>query len=64
MAVTQPAVPAPRRRRWLLVVGIIGVVLVAYAFTLTWATQRLENDIQKSIRPLPAAEEVQQRRAE
>lgn len=52
MAVMQA--PAPRRRRrWMILTGIIGTILVVYALTLNWATQRLESDIQKSIRPLP-----------
>ena len=51
-------VPAPaHRRRWLIVAGIVGVVLVAYALALTWAAQRLESDMQHSIRQLPAAQQ-------
>lgn len=55
MAVMQPPTPH-RRRRWLIVTGIVGAVLIAYALTLTWATQRLETDLQKSIRPLPVVQ--------
>lgn len=49
-------VPTPlRRRRWLIAL-VVGVVLLAlYAGALTWVTQRLQTDIQKSIHPLPAA---------
>ena len=44
-----------RRRRWLIAL-VVGVVLIAlYAGALTWVTQRLQTDIQKSIHPLPAA---------
>ena len=44
-----------RRRRWLIAL-VVGVVLLAlYAGALTWVTQRLQTDIQKSIHPLPAA---------
>ena len=51
-------VPAPaHRRRWLIVAGIVGVVLVAYALALTWAAQRLESDMQRSIRQLPTVQQ-------
>ena len=55
MAVT-PA-PAPHRRRWMIVGGIIGVLLIAYALALTWAAQRLESDMQHSIRQLPTVQQ-------
>ena len=56
MAVT-PAPTPPHRRRWMIVAGIIGVLLIAYALALTWAAQRLESDMQHSIRQLPASQQ-------
>ncbi|MFS8064270.1 MAG: hypothetical protein ACMG5Z_06730 [Luteimonas sp.] len=51
-------VPTPlNRRRWLIVAGIVGVLLVAYALALTWAAQRLESDMQRSIRQLPPVQQ-------
>jgi ferric-dicitrate binding protein FerR (iron transport regulator) len=47
----------PHRRRWLLVGGIVGVLLVAYALALAWAAQRLESDMQHSIRQLPTVQQ-------
>ncbi|MEO6263889.1 MAG: hypothetical protein ABIO58_02815 [Luteimonas sp.] len=49
-----------RRRRWLIVLAICVVLAGIYAGALTWVTQRLETDIQKSIRPLPAMVEDHQ----
>ena len=46
-----------RRARWLIALATGVVLLGIYAGALTWVTQRLETDIQKSIRPLPAAVE-------
>ena len=46
-----------RRRRWLIAIGATVAVLTVYVGVLTWVTRRLETDIQKSIRPLPAAME-------
>jgi len=37
--------------------GITGVLLIAYALALTWAAQRLESDMQHSIRQLPAVQQ-------
>ncbi len=49
-------VPTPlRRRRWLIALAIGAVLLALYAGALTWVTQRLQTDIEKSIHPLPAA---------
>lgn len=43
----------PRRRRW-WIAAVIGVVLlVFYVVALAWFTQRLQADVEKSIRPLP-----------
>ena len=46
-----------RRKRWLVAIGAAVAVLAIYVGVLTWVTRRLETDIQKSIRPLPAAME-------
>ena len=46
-----------RRKRWLIGIGAAVAVLAVYVGVLTWVTRRLETDIQKSIRPLPAAME-------
>ena len=43
-----------RRRRWLIALAIGAVLLALYAGALTWVTQRLQTDIEKSIHPLPA----------
>jgi ferric-dicitrate binding protein FerR (iron transport regulator) len=56
MDVTPHPTP-PHRRRWLLVGGIVGVLLVAYALALAWAAQRLESDMQHSIRQLPTVQQ-------
>jgi hypothetical protein len=56
MDVTPVSTP-PHRRRWLIVAGIIGVLLIAYALALTWAAQRLESDMQRSIRQLPTVQQ-------
>lgn len=58
MAITKNSVPAPRRH-WPVTLLLIGVGLLIYALTLAWASQRLENDIQKSIRPLPTLDSAQ-----
>jgi hypothetical protein len=50
-------VSTPHRRRWLIVAGIVGVLLVAYALALTWVAQQLESDMQRSIRQLPAVQQ-------
>ena len=51
-------VPTPtHRRRWLIIAGIVGVLLIAYALALTWAAQRLESDMQRSIRQLPTVQQ-------
>ncbi len=43
-----------RRRRW-WVAGVIGVLLlVVYVLALAWVTQRLQNDVEKSIHPVQA----------
>jgi uncharacterized protein involved in exopolysaccharide biosynthesis len=48
------ALDALRRRRW-WIAGAIGVLLlVLYVVALAWATQRLQADVEKSIRPLQA----------
>jgi hypothetical protein len=45
-----------RRRRW-WIAGAIGLVLlVIYVVGLAWITQRLQADVEKSIRPLQALE--------
>lgn len=49
-----------RRRHWLIGLTIGALLLAAYAGALTWVSQRLETDIQKSIRPLPASLEDHQ----
>jgi hypothetical protein len=48
-------VPPILRRRWLIALAIGVVLLALYAGALTWLTQRLQTDVQKSIHPLPAA---------
>lgn len=48
------APPRFRRRRWLIALAVGIALLAIYAGALTWVTQRLQTDIQKSIRPLPA----------
>ena len=45
------------RRRWLVIASVVGVVLIAYALALTWAAQRLETDMQQSIRQLPTLQQ-------
>lgn len=42
-------------RRWRVGLSIAGLVLLLYVGALTWTTQRLETDIQKSIHALPDA---------
>jgi hypothetical protein len=43
-----------RRRRWWML-GTAGVLLlVGYVVALAWVTQRLQVDVQNSIRPLQA----------
>ena len=56
MAAT-PTPATPHRRRWIVIGSIIGVLLIAYALALTWAAQRLESDMQHSIRQLPAVQQ-------
>ena len=52
-----PSLPAAsHRRRWLIGAAIVGVLLLAYALAIGWAAQRLETDLQSSIRQLPASE--------
>ncbi len=53
----------PERRRsrllrWLLGLAALAVLLAVYAIALHWFTQRVETDVQKSIRALPAAGET------
>ena len=45
------AASATHHRRWWIAVLLLAGVLVAYAGALTWVTQRLQVDIQKSIHP-------------
>ena len=45
------AAPATHRRRWCIAAMLVVGVLVVYAGALTWVTQRLQVDIQKSIHP-------------
>lgn len=54
------AVPAPvprHRRRWMIIAGIAGILLLVYALALNWAAQRLESDMQHSIRQLPTVQQ-------
>lgn len=47
---------APRRSRvtrWMIGLALLAVLLTAYGLGLAWFTQRLENDLQKSLRALP-----------
>lgn len=48
----------PRLLRWLLGLAALAVLLAVYAIALHWFTQRVETDVQKSIRALPAAGET------
>lgn len=57
MAATPIPIPPHRRRRWMIGAGITGVLLIAYALALSWAAQRLESDMQHSIRQLPAVQQ-------
>jgi type VI protein secretion system component VasF len=51
-------VPTPRhRRRWMVIAGIASVLLIAYVLALNWAAQRLESDMQHSIRQLPTVQQ-------
>jgi len=52
-----PGTAPTHRRRWLIIASVVGVVLIAYALALTWAAQRLESDMQHSIRQLPAVQQ-------
>lgn len=60
-APADPSVPTPEQRarrqhRLLWIGGVIGVVLVVYALGLNWAANRLETDVQDSIRPVTQAQ--------
>jgi len=54
-------IPNPtRRRRWPYAAGACAILLVLYVGVLTWASQRLETDVAKAIRPLPVVVEDHQ----
>lgn len=59
--------PAPslsarsHRRRWVIGAAVIAVLLLAYVLAIRWAAQRLETDLQDSIRQLPASSEPDHR---
>lgn len=50
----ETAKPPPRaaQKRWWMIAVTATIVLALYAGALTWATQRLESDIQKSMHVL------------
>jgi len=43
------------RKRWMVLSLVAVLVLGGYAAGVAWVTRRLEVDMQKSIRPVPAA---------
>ena len=49
------ATATPRRRRaW--TIGVVALLLLAYAIALAWVSRRLEADVQRSLHPLPAVQ--------
>jgi hypothetical protein len=50
-----PDAPAtPRRRRAWWTIGVVALLLLAYAIAVAWVSRRLEADVQRSQHPLPA----------
>lgn len=60
MSTTDP-VRQSHRRRWLLAGAVLALLLAVYAGALIWFTQRLENDMQRSVRDTPVVEDSNHR---
>jgi len=60
MGTTDP-IPQSRRRRWLLAGAVLALLLAVYAGALIWFTQRVENDMQRSVRDAPVVEDYHHR---
>jgi len=59
-AVRTPVVPGTwSRKRWMVLTVVAVLVLGGYAAGLAWVSRRLEVDMQKSFRAVPAAESGQ-----
>ena len=60
MGTTDP-VPQSRRRRWALAGAALAVLLAVYAGALIWFTNRVQHDMQRSLRDAPVVEDYQHR---
>ena len=50
-----------RRHRWVIACTVVAVVLAVYAAGIGWFAHQLEDDLARTIQPLPALEDNQHR---
>ena len=50
-----------RRRRWVIAAVVLAVVLTVYGAGLGWFAQRLRNDLDSTIQPVPASQDTRHR---